>query len=173
MLAKEDNSILDFWKALTFCHSAIPTGEADEIVFHGPSPDELALLEGSRNVGIFFKERTTETLTVDFVGRSEQVQLLHTLEFSSERRRMSVICRTEDGKIRLYCKGAESVIFERLSDKQYYEETISHIEVFSPSLSLADFCHFGIAYFVCRNARDFFPSLRTMGETIPRGKFGT
>lgn len=41
-------------------------------------------------------------------------QLLHVLEFSSDRKRMSVIVRTPSGKIKLFCKGADTVIYERL-----------------------------------------------------------
>ena len=41
--------------------------------------------------------------------------MLAVLEFNSTRKRMSVICRNaEDGVIRLFCKGADSVIMERM-----------------------------------------------------------
>ena len=41
--------------------------------------------------------------------------LLHTLEFSSKRKRSSVIVRLNDGTVMLYSKGADNVMFERLS----------------------------------------------------------
>ena len=53
-----------------------------------------------------------------------QFQLLSTLEFTSKRKRMSVIVRDlQTGKIRLICKGADSVVKERLdlSDRQANE----------------------------------------------------
>lgn len=42
-------------------------------------------------------------------------KLLQTLEFNSTRKRMSVIVRTPENKIVLYCKGADSIIIERMA----------------------------------------------------------
>jgi magnesium-transporting ATPase (P-type) len=42
--------------------------------------------------------------------------LLAVLEFSSVRRRMSVIVRTPEGKIKLLSKGADLVMFDRMID---------------------------------------------------------
>jgi phospholipid-transporting ATPase len=43
---------------------------------------------------------------------------------------MSTIVRGPDGRIKLYCKGADTVILERLSKNQpYTERTLQHLEV--------------------------------------------
>jgi len=42
-------------------------------------------------------------------------ELLNVCEFNSTRKRMSVIVRAPDGKIILMCKGADSVILERMT----------------------------------------------------------
>lgn len=43
---------------------------------------------------------------------------------------MSTVIRGPDGRIKLYCKGADTVILERLSPNQpYTESTMSHLEV--------------------------------------------
>lgn len=43
---------------------------------------------------------------------------------------MSTIIRTPEGKIKLYCKGADTVILERLAKNQpYTEKTMIHLEV--------------------------------------------
>ena len=47
----------------------------------------------------------------------EQLEVLAILDFDNVRKRMSVIVRLPSGEIRLYCKGADNVIFERLSAK--------------------------------------------------------
>lgn len=63
--------------------------------------------------------------TVDF-------ELLDVLEFTSERKRMSVIVRTQEGRILLMCKGADSVICDRLAPHQpYLDQTITHLEGFA------------------------------------------
>ncbi|OLY81337.1 putative phospholipid-transporting ATPase 5 [Smittium mucronatum] len=45
----------------------------------------------------------------------ETYQVLAVIEFSSARKRMSVVYRCPDGKIRIFCKGADSVILPRLA----------------------------------------------------------
>ena len=45
---------------------------------------------------------------------------------------MSVICRNPQGKLKLLCKGADSVIFERLAPKQLFlEKTTAHLDEFA------------------------------------------
>ena len=39
-------------------------------------------------------------------------KLLHVLEFNSTRKRMSVIIRNDEGKIILFCKGADRFVVE-------------------------------------------------------------
>jgi phospholipid-transporting ATPase len=51
---------------------------------------------------------------------------------------MSTIVRTPSGSIKLFCKGADTVIFERLAKAQpYTEKTLIHLEVRSFSLPLS------------------------------------
>ncbi|KAH9298166.1 hypothetical protein KI387_029848, partial [Taxus chinensis] len=58
-----------------------------------------------------------------------EYKLLNLLEFNSTRKRMSVIVQDEDGNIFLLCKGADSVIFDRLgkNGKDYQEATHTHL----------------------------------------------
>ena len=43
---------------------------------------------------------------------------------------MSTIIRGSDGQIKLYCKGADTVILERLGPNQSYtDRTLAHLEV--------------------------------------------
>ena len=53
---------------------------------------------------------------------------------------MSTIVRTPDGKIKIYTKGADTVILERLGKNQSYTEaTLAHLEVSSLFLYSAVF----------------------------------
>jgi len=72
--------------------------------------------------------RTSASFSVDVTGRFsdyrrrfrkevEKYELLNILEFTSARKRMSVVLRkldTEDSRLFLLTKGADNVIFERL-----------------------------------------------------------
>ena len=63
------------------------------------------------------------------MGNSVEYEILNVCEFNSTRKRMSTIVRGPDGRIKIFCKGADTVILERLSDKQpYTEKTLLHLE---------------------------------------------
>ena len=77
--------------------------------------------------------RKPKSVFVNVQGQSQEFQILNVCEFNSTRKRMSTIIRTADGKIKIYTKGADTVILERLSKNQRYTEaTLVHLEV-SPS----------------------------------------
>lgn len=63
-------------------------------------------------------------------------ELLCILDFNNVRKRMSVILK-RDGKIRLYCKGADSIIYERLKDGQ---ESLKYHTQEHLNVSFKDFC---------------------------------
>jgi len=87
-------------------------------VYNASSPDELALVNGMRHFGFAFRDRDVDdNIIIDIAqtGRTVKYKLLHVLEFNSDRKRMSVIVRTEDGKLMIVCKGADSIINARLA----------------------------------------------------------
>lgn len=83
--------------------------------YQAQSPDEAALVSAARNFGFVFKERSPNSITIEVMGVKEVYELLCILDFNNVRKRMSVILR-KDGKLRLYCKGADNVIYERLKN---------------------------------------------------------
>lgn len=84
------------------------------MTYQAQSPDEGALVSAARNFGFVFKSRTPKTITVSIKGNEKTYDVLNILDFNNVRKRMSVICRI-DGKIVLFCKGADTIIKERLS----------------------------------------------------------
>ncbi|KAL2613361.1 hypothetical protein R1flu_025053 [Riccia fluitans] len=111
-------------------------GQGNErfIRYVGPSPDEEALVQGSAECGYRLKKRTGDELQVEMPGRGlQKFAVLATLEFTSERKRMSIICRDSRGRIKLYCKGADSVVFKRLGRDQddIIESTLKQLEEFA------------------------------------------
>jgi phospholipid-transporting ATPase len=70
---------------------------------------------------------------VDINGDSTEFEILNVCEFNSSRKRMSTVVRGPDGTIRIYCKGADTVIYERLSPNQaIMDATLVHLEVSAP-----------------------------------------
>jgi len=51
-----------------------------------------------------FHTRTPRGVTVSAMGINEEYEVLTVIEFTSARKRMSVIVRAPDKKIYLYCK---------------------------------------------------------------------
>ena len=93
--------------------------------------DEGALVSAARNFGFVFKSRTPKTITVLIMGVEKTYDVLNILDFNNERKRMSVICRIEE-KIVLFCKGADTMIKERLTPDSLneFESSEDHLNVF-------------------------------------------
>uniref|UniRef100_A0A6Q2YGW8 Phospholipid-transporting ATPase n=1 Tax=Esox lucius TaxID=8010 RepID=A0A6Q2YGW8_ESOLU len=124
--------IRDFLTMMAVCHTAVPEKTGDSIVYQASSPDEGALVRAAGYLGFVFSGRTPHSVIIQAQGTEQRFELLNVLEFTSERKRMSVVVRTASGQIRLYCKGADSVIYERLEDSSEYQEiTLDHLEQFA------------------------------------------
>lgn len=65
------------------------------------------------------------------MGKTEVFELLCILDFNNVRKRMSVILRDPSGKIRLYCKGADSIIYDHLKEgnEDIKSKTQEHLNV--------------------------------------------
>lgn len=89
------------------------TGD-ESIRYKSSSPDEEALVLASQQLGIELFERSRDILKIRCLDRIETYQVLHTLEFNSDRKRMSVLIRnTETNKITLYSKGSDDMMIPR------------------------------------------------------------
>ncbi|KAF8935380.1 hypothetical protein BGZ47_009973 [Haplosporangium gracile] len=118
-----------FLLSMALCHDAVPElmDEADPMSFkyQAASPDENALVAGAKELGYVFVERSRGGIRVrsmptspDETPQEEFYEILNIIEFSSKRKRMSVIYRMPDGQICLFTKGADSIILERVRDPQ-------------------------------------------------------
>ena len=59
-------------------------------------------------------------------------RLLNLIEFTSSRKRMTVIVKTPEDRIRVMCKGADSIILPRLNKKTpHVEKTKEFLDEFS------------------------------------------
>jgi len=109
------NKCCDFWLALALNHDVMPEGPEDRLVYSGSSPDETALVYAAKHHGFFFTAREPGKVTVKVKGKPIDFNVLHVLEFTSDRKKSSVVLRRENGSIVLFCKGADNIIKSRLS----------------------------------------------------------
>ncbi|CAO3676123.1 unnamed protein product [Umbelopsis vinacea] len=128
------NVINEFLTLLAVCHTVIPEQQedSDEIIYQASSPDEGALVKGASTLGYKFHTRRPNSINCNIRGRDLEFQILNVCEFNSTRKRMSAVVRGPDGKIKLYCKGADTVILERLSENNpFVEPTLMHLEEYA------------------------------------------
>jgi phospholipid-transporting ATPase len=128
-------AIHHFLALLSTCHTVIPERKVEKggaIKYQAASPDEGALVEGAVLMGYQFTARKPRSVQITVKGQEFEYELLAVCEFNSTRKRMSAIFRCPDGKVRCYCKGADTVILERLSpDNPHVEITLQHLEEYA------------------------------------------
>ncbi|KAM8720515.1 hypothetical protein ACLKA7_006541 [Drosophila subpalustris] len=107
----------NFFRLLALCHTVMAETVDGKLDYQAQSPDEAALVSAARNFGFVFRTRTPNSITIEVMGRLEEYELLHILDFNNVRKRMSVILRRGNSVV-LYCKGADNVIYDRLHGGQ-------------------------------------------------------
>ncbi|KAG8996124.1 hypothetical protein FRB94_008549 [Tulasnella sp. JGI-2019a] len=114
-------SLNGFFNVLALCHTVLASQDPDTgmITYKAQSPDEAALVQAAADVGFIFRGRDRDILKLQtpFADHLEEYELMNVLDFTSARKRMSVIVRKleeGDNRIFLLCKGADNVIFERV-----------------------------------------------------------
>ena len=122
--------------AVALCHTCLPEHgqDSDDVSYQASSPDELALVQAARELGYFVFDREVYTLTIKTYPNGlelepvlERYEILDVIEFSSKRKRMTVIARLPNDRICLICKGADSVIIERLRLSMLARQKVSDI----------------------------------------------
>ena len=126
-----------FMLALALCHTVIAEkipGDPPRMMFKAQSPDEAALVATARDMGFTVLGASSDGIRLNVMGKEIHYPILNTIEFNSTRKRMSAIVRMPDGKIILFCKGADSIIYSRLRRGEQVElrqETAKHLELFA------------------------------------------
>lgn len=78
--------------------------------YQATSTDEKALVEASARCGVIFHRDTSDLMEIKINDSILTFVKMDVLEFSSERKRMSVIVKDSSGDLWLYCKGADTSI---------------------------------------------------------------
>uniref|UniRef100_A0A2K5F5C0 Phospholipid-transporting ATPase n=1 Tax=Aotus nancymaae TaxID=37293 RepID=A0A2K5F5C0_AOTNA len=126
--------ICEFLTMMAVCHTAVPEREGDKIIYQAASPDEGALVRAAKQLNFVFTGRTPDSVIIDSViihlhsFRDKHQKAHNKIEVPHSR----MIVRTPSGKLRLYCKGADTVIYDRLAETSKYKEiTLKHLEQFA------------------------------------------
>lgn len=92
--------------------------------YAGPSPDERALVIAAAQAGVELCDRNNTRVVVRVYGKDAELEILHLFEFTSDRKKSSILCREPSGRIILMTKGADSVIMEALSESANKPSTV-------------------------------------------------
>ncbi|KAI4260614.1 MAG: hypothetical protein LQ352_000176 [Teloschistes flavicans] len=112
-----------FLLSIALCHTCLPEKNGkQEIEYQAASPDEIALVRAVQELGLVILDRQAGTITIksqatvgpDLEPRLETYQILDVIEFSSVRKRMSIVIRMPDQRICVFCKGADTTIMQLL-----------------------------------------------------------
>lgn len=155
--------------AMGICHTVVCENDmaTGDVKYNSDSPDECALVRGAVTMGVKLLGRNGQHLYLSLTeeGREKSYlktvtytlscEVLRTLHFTSDRKRMSVIIRDSERRIKLICKGADSVILDRcehfLSTKT---ATMDHANQFAVEgyriLLFAERMLVGLVFFVYR-----------------------
>lgn len=155
--SEQSRVLFGFFSVLGLCHTVLAAETKPGVIeYKAQSPDEAALVQSAADVGFVFRGRDHNIvkLATPFNDEPDEYELLQLLEFNSSRKRMSVILRKldDEGRIFLLCKGADNVIFERLtkdkSQQALREKTDRDLQFFA-SEGLRTLC---LAYKVIENS---------------------
>ena len=128
-----------FMKAIVLCNTVTTIDEdiqkqlssaGKEVgAYMADSPDEEALVEGVASLGYTLTGRTKDKAYVTCPSGQLAFKQLALLSFSSERKRMSVVYETPEGKIVIVSKGADQVMLPRCrKDNQILNTTKNHLK---------------------------------------------
>ena len=118
-LQNTQDLIEHFWYGLSLCHScSIQQNEDGTDEYICISPDSIELVKTAKDQGWNFIESGSSSIKRIKLGKDglfrNDIERLQLIEFSSDRKRETVIVK-DRGIIKVYCKGADSIIEERLS----------------------------------------------------------
>ena len=130
------STVNEFLIGISLNHNILPEAnpETGEIFYTGSSPDEVALITTIRELGVEFIQKSGNTLTIKVNGVIIVYELLFQFDFSSERKRSSIIVKDPNGNIKLYMKGADDIILDKINDfskVQLKSETKMHLDKFA------------------------------------------
>uniref|UniRef100_A0A8C1WV10 Phospholipid-transporting ATPase n=1 Tax=Cyprinus carpio TaxID=7962 RepID=A0A8C1WV10_CYPCA len=130
-----------FLKAVSLCHTvqisydqtdgpgdpfSHANGFSPQMEYYASSPDEKALVEATKRMGVTFIGSCLFNSCVS----ARRYKLLHVLEFDADRRRMSVILQKPSGEKVLFTKGAESAVLP-YSTSGEIDKTRVHVDEFA------------------------------------------
>jgi len=132
--SKERKNLQNFFRILSMCHDVIPEHADGTVKLSASNPDDECLVQAAQYFGFEFTDRQEGKIVISSKDDGNQTpELLETIKFTSKRKRMSVVIRDTDKKVKLLIKGADTAIVGRVKAGQeaLLKTTIAHMEQYS------------------------------------------
>ncbi|CAM0905081.1 unnamed protein product [Alopecurus aequalis] len=140
-VSSNDPDVVRFLMVMALCNTVVPIKSNDgTISYKAQSQDEEALVNAALNLNMVLTSKDSSSAEICFNGSKFYYELLDVLEFTSDRKRMSVVVKEGgSGKFFLLSKGADEAIFPRSCPGQEIKTYLEAVEMYS-HLGLRTLC---------------------------------
>jgi magnesium-transporting ATPase (P-type) len=129
------DAVMEFFLNIALNHNVLT--EVDQNTgkksYTGSNPDEVVLVQAAKEMGIEFLERAGKYSKVKVFNEILTFEVLYRFEYSSARMRSSIVVKDPIGVIKIYMKGADSIILkkiDRFSENFVFQITKDHLDKF-------------------------------------------
>jgi phospholipid-translocating ATPase len=141
-LTSEDSTVIeDFLVNMALNHNVqVEYSKTGECTFQAESPDEGAFVTAARNMGFFFSKREIKDVLIKIAppnapvgdGPVRRYVIQQWMPFDNNRKRTSVIVKTEEGALMLLVKGADASVMPFIDKRAcpFFKHTQDHIDKF-------------------------------------------
>ncbi|KAK4485891.1 hypothetical protein RD792_008542 [Penstemon davidsonii] len=133
--------VIRFLKVMAICNTVIPVQSKNgSISYKAQSQDEEALVRAAARLHMVFVNKNGNFVDIKFNASPIQYEVLDILEFTSDRKRMSIVVKdSQSGKIILLSKGADEAILPHAYTGQQVRTYAEAVEQYA-QLGLRTLC---------------------------------
>ncbi|CCH60908.1 hypothetical protein TBLA_0D04110 [Henningerozyma blattae CBS 6284] len=117
--------VCDLIVTLALCHNVTPVFEDEELTYQAASPDEVAIVKFTEQVGLslFKRDRKSITLLHESTGETFDCEILNMFPFNSDTKRMGIIVHFKQKEEYWFLqKGADTVMAKIVENNEWLEE---------------------------------------------------
>lgn len=133
--------VIRFLTIMAICNTVVPIkSKSGAISYKAQSQDEDALVNAASRLHMVLMSKNGYTVEINFSGTIIRYEILDILEFTSERKRMSVVVKdSQNGKIFLLSKGADEAMLPCAYAGQQIRTYVDAVEQYA-QLGLRTLC---------------------------------